>query len=187
MIEISFLTGELAFLAIWVIVRVITWIIRRGVDWKREALLLLMYVNLAVIIRFTFYPIEMADGHVQPLLFDPSAIIPFKLNLIPFTNLFNFESTKKAIINIVGNCAMFIPSGIVLPALYPKLRGFWKTVLAGAGISLCIELIQLLFYTRTTDTNDLILNTLGVMAGYGIYAAVRAVRQRSRCSGKHSG
>ena len=52
MLEISFLSAELAFTAVWLLVRIIIWIRRNSIDWKREAVLLLMYLNLAVIIRF---------------------------------------------------------------------------------------------------------------------------------------
>ena len=47
---------------------------------------------------------------------------------------------------------------------------------AGAGISLCIEILQLPFAVRASDIDDLILNTAGVMAGYGIYALFRHIR-----------
>ena len=178
MTEISFWAGETVFTAIWISARVIVWIVRGKIDLKREAELLLMYINLAVIIRFTFFPMELVDGKIQPLVFDASQIFPFKLNLIPFTNLFVFASEKDALLNIISNVAMFIPSGIVLPIVYKRLDCFWKTIAAGAAISLSIELIQLLFYTRTTDTNDLILNTLGVMIGYGIYTLVKRLTKR---------
>jgi hypothetical protein len=36
-----------------------------------------------------------------------------------------------AVINILGNIAMFVPFGVFLPAMWPKLRRFWKTSLAG--------------------------------------------------------
>ena len=51
---ISFFTGELIYTLIYLAVRVVLGIYRRKVDWKREAWLLLLYVNLAVLIRFTF-------------------------------------------------------------------------------------------------------------------------------------
>ena len=66
---------------------------------------------------------------------------------------------------------MFIPSGIVLPIVYTKLDRFSKVILSGALISLCTEILQLPFPARATDIDDLILNTLGVAVGYGIYAA----------------
>ena len=68
-----------------------------------------------------------------------------------------------------------IPSGIVLPILYRNLDSFRKVVLAGAGISLCIELLQLPFRVRASDIDDLILNTLGVIIGYGLYVSVRTL------------
>ena len=49
---------------------------------------------------------------------------------------------------------------------------------AGAGLSLGIELLQLPFYVRSTDVDDLILNTLGVAIGFGIRAAIRRFGKR---------
>ena len=75
---------------------------------------------------------------------------------------------------------MFIPSGIVLPIVYKNLNRFWKVFLAGAGISLCIETIQLPFSVRATDIDDLILNTVGVIVGYGIYAFIQRIKRVKR-------
>ena len=69
MIQISFLAGELLLAAVYVLLRLFVWRKNRRIDWKREALLLLMYINLAVILRFTFYPMSRVNGHVQPLVF----------------------------------------------------------------------------------------------------------------------
>lgn len=173
--SISLLLAELFFTAVWIVMRVIVWIRNRKIDWKREALMLLMYVNLAVIIRIVFFPMERSYGKVQPLLFDPGAILPFKIILSPFVRMFDFETKAAALINVTGNVAMFIPSGIILPILYRKLDRFWKVVAAGALISLCIEILQLPLSTRTSDINDLILNTAGTAIGYGIYALAKSV------------
>ena len=79
-------------------------------------------------------------------------------------------SFEALTVNVIGNVAMFIPSGIVLPIIYKGLDSFIKVILAGGGISLCIEIIQLPFSVRASDIDDLILNTVGVILGYGIYA-----------------
>ena len=47
MFEISFLSVEIAFSAVWLLVRIIIWKRQKRIDWKREAVLLLMYLNLA--------------------------------------------------------------------------------------------------------------------------------------------
>ena len=72
---------------------------------------------------------------------------------------------------------LFVPSGIILPIVYKRLNTFWKVLLAGIGISLCIEIIQLPFSVRATDIDDLILNTIGVIVGYGIVTLIRCLRR----------
>lgn len=175
--EISFIELECFFTAVWLLCRIIVWIKQRRIIWKREAVLLLMYVNLAVIIRFTFFPMSRVNGIVQPLIYDASTAFPFRVNLIPFVNLFDYDSRRDLLLNVIGNTAMFIPSGIVLPIIYKKLNNIWKVVTAGTLISLCIEIIQLPFSVRASDVDDLILNTLGVVIGYGIYAAVKHLKR----------
>ena len=182
MFQIPFWAGLLAFSAVWLTVRIILWITRRRIDWKQEAKLLLMYVNLAVIFRFTFFPFELVDGRVQPLIFDAADCFPPNVNLIPFTNLFVFDTKRELLVNLIGNVAMFIPSGVILPIICSRPDRFWKVLAAGAGISLCIELLQLPFAARVSDVNDLILNTVGVIIGYGLYALVRAMICKTKSS-----
>ena len=177
MVEISFLFLEIAFTAIWLMVRVAIWIKQKRIDLKRETVLLLMYINLAVIIRFAFFPMSKVDGHIQPLVFDIATAFPFRVNLLPLVNLFDYDSKRDLLLNVIGNAAMFIPSGIVLPFVYKRLNSFWKVLLAGIGISLCIEIIQLPFSVRATDIDDLILNTIGVIVGYGIVTLIRCLRR----------
>ena len=180
MIEISFPAAEIAFAAVWLFVRICVWIKKHRCDGKREAILLLMYVNLAVIIRFVFFPRALVAGHVQALVFDAAEMLPLRVNLIPLVHLFEYGSVKDILWNVAGNTAMFIPSGVILPVVYGKLNTFWKVIAAGALLSLCIELLQLPFASRASDVDDLILNTLGVAAGYGIYAIFRRFRRNRR-------
>ena len=172
MIRISLLTGELCFTVLWLLCRGMIWIKQKKIVWKREAFLLLMYVNLAVLIRFVFYPFFTVNGQVQPLLINMSSIQPLRVNLIPLVNILDYDIKREAAINIIGNISMFIPTGIIMPILYKRLDCFWKVLLAGAGLSVVIEMIQLLFPGSVTDIDDLILNTVGVAIGYGIYKLV---------------
>ena len=171
MVEITFLSAELIFSAIWLLARIIVWKQQGQIQWKREAVLLLMYINLAVIIRFVLFPRDLVNGHVQPLVFEAAAVFPLRINLLPLVHLFDYGSILDVIWNVVGNAVLFIPSGIVLPVIYKKLDCFWKVVAVGALISLCMEILQLPFPSRATDVDDLILNTLGVAVGYAIDAA----------------
>ncbi|MEQ2443500.1 VanZ family protein [Pseudoflavonifractor sp. CLA-AP-H29] len=68
---------------------------------------------------------------------------------------------------LLGNAVMFLPLGF-FPALLWRQPRWWRSVLAAGGASLFIEIIQI-FVGRSSDINDLILNTLGGLAGYGLY------------------
>lgn len=173
MTDISFMFGEVLFAVIWFGIRIFTCIRRKKFDLKQELLLLLMYVNLAVIIRMTFFPYAKLEGHIQPLLYDTEYVFPLKVNFAPFIHIAEYDSKHDTLLNIIGNIGMFVPSGIVLPIIYKKLDTFAKVTSVGALISLSIEILQLPFFTRTSDIDDLILNTLGCAVGYLIYAAVK--------------
>lgn len=93
-------------------------------------------------------------------------------NFVPILPLFQSDnwSLSHMLINILGNIAMFAPVGFLVSALFRK-PGFKRALLTGFALSLFIEVSQY-FTLRVTDINDLILNTLGSVCGYGIYVIV---------------
>lgn len=178
MVEISFPFGMCLVTFGWLLFRLSTYFKSNLFDWKSEARQLLFLINLLVIVRFTFYPFSKVDGQVQPLLFEVATAYPFRMNLIPFANLMDYESKFDLLLNLIGNFAMFIPSGILLPLIYKNLNSLCKTVGTGFLISLTIETIQLPFAVRASDVDDLILNTAGCLTGYCIYALARHFTQK---------
>ena len=177
MIEISYLQMVIAISVIWVIIRAICWAKAKSIEMKRELQLLLVYICIVVVVRFTFCPFGKVDGKIQPLLFDPEKVFPLWVNFRPFIYLFDYPTMREALLNLIGNTAMFLPLGIVWPAVFKKLNTHGKVILAGLGVSLTIEVLQLPFFGRSTDIDDLILNTLGFLIGYGIYLLVRKLRK----------
>lgn len=71
-------------------------------------------------------------------------------------------------INFLGNIILFIPIGFLLPLLFNKMEFFIFPILAGLCISLFIEIMQLP-QSRSSDVDDLWLNTLGAFLGYLCY------------------
>lgn len=180
MIYIPFIETSIFITVLWVIIRAFFWIKNRRIDWKREAELLLVYVCIIVIARITFFPLEKIDGKVQPLVFDIVNAFSFRINVLPFVNLLEYDEIRDAIINFIGNTAMFIPVGMIWPLVFRELDSHWKTILAGIGFSLLIEVLQLPFYDRVSDIDDLILNTVGYLMGYGIYLVIRKIKRASK-------
>lgn len=178
MVEIYYSQMVLVISALWLLARAACWLKNKKIDWKRETQLLLVYICIIVVVRFTFCPFGKVDGKIQPLLFDKDKILPFWLNFKPFVYWFDYPTMKEALLNLIGNTTMFIPLGIVWPSVFKNLNTHGKRIAAGVGVTLTIEVLQLPFFGRATDIDDLILNSLGFFMGYGIYLLVRKLRKR---------
>ena len=169
MIEISYAFLMITISIVWLLVRMICWAKAKRIHWKREVQLILVYICVIVVARFTFFPFDKADGKVQPLILDLTRVFPFRINWIPFVNLLDYPERRSILINVIGNTAMFVPLGVIWPMVYKELNTHRKVIAAGIGVSLCIEILQLPFYDRVTDIDDLILNAVGFLLGYGMY------------------
>ena len=169
----------IAFISIlWILVRIHFFTKSKSFSWKREAQLMLVYICIVVVVRFTFFPFGKVDGQVRPLVLDAANIFPSRINLLPFVYMTDYPTTGEILLNFVGNTFMFLPLGIVWPAVFKELDTHKKVILSGVGTSLLIEILQLPFFDRVSDIDDLILNTLGFLMGYGIYLLVKKARSR---------
>ena len=168
--------GVFAFISLmWIVARVICGLKRHNVNWKYEAKLLTVYICLVVIARIVYFPMHKVDGHIANLYLDFDKVFPFWMNLVPVVHM--FDEYDGWLINIIGNIAMFIPVGLVWPFCFNKLDTIGKTVLAGFGFTLSIEITQLPFYSRCSDIDDLIMNTTGVLLGALIYFGVKRLKK----------
>ena len=175
MIEISYIQMFVFITLIWIVVRFFVVIGSGMFSAKRELQMLLIYVCLVVIARFVYFPLNHVDGKIGTLKIGLTDTTTDMISLIPF--YFLFDRYEGWLVNIIGNIAMFIPVGIVLPICFCKLDNVRKTVIAGIFLISFIELTQLLCPERHTDIDDLILNTSGVAIGACILFSVRNRRR----------
>lgn len=94
-------------------------------------------------------------------------------SLVPFSAQ-SFDVTAY-LLNIV----LFLPLGFLLPLIWPNYNRFWRILIFGAALSLLIELSQLL-NIRSTDIDDLLLNTMGVALGFLLFCLYQFVFHRKR-------
>ncbi len=80
-------------------------------------------------------------------------------------------------LNFLGNILIFVPIGLLPPLLWKRCRRFWKMALLGCGLSVLIEVTQLLL-PRGTDIDDVWLNTTGAVTGYLLYLLVKKIAPR---------
>ena len=105
------------------------------------------------------------------------------INLIPFRTIRIFTNTlafsenpyqiRHSVINLAGNIVMFVPLGFFIPAISQKLHAFYKTVLCAFFSIVLVEVLQLFLLLGSCDIDDLLLNMVGVIIGYGIYCIFR--------------
>ena len=70
--------------------------------------------------------------------------------------------------NFIGNIILFIPVGVLFPLTGDEHKCV-KTGFVALCFSIIIEIIQLVSHRGYFEVDDLILNTLGAVMGYGIY------------------
>ena len=98
-----------------------------------------------------------------------------RVNLEPFKTIDIYQTWGK---QILGNLVMLLPLGIYLPLIYKRFRKayhFFVVLLICFLISVAIELLQLATSYRSTDIDDVMLNTLGGGAGFLIYQLIKAM------------
>src|SRR4030095_10571894 len=98
-----------------------------------------------------------------------------RVNLEPFKTIDIYQTWGK---QILGNFVMLLPLGIYLPLIYTRLRkayNFFVVLLICFLVSVGIELRQLATSYRSTDIDDVILNTLGGGAGFLIYQSMKVI------------
>ena len=179
MVSISFGSVMTGITLLWILVRAMVCRKNKTFSRKREAQLMLVYICIVVVVRFTFFPFSKMDGNIQPLIFDAANAMNFRVNLLPFVYLMDYEARREAMINLIGNTAMFVPLGIVWPVCFKALDTHKKVIAAGVGCSLAIEILQLPFFDRVSDIDDLILNSAGFLIGYGIFLLVKMCRKNA--------
>ena len=93
-------------------------------------------------------------------------------NLIPFKSILPYLLGEKgfliAFINLLGNIVALVPMGFLVPNIFSNFN--WKQVVVLAIASgLVVESTQFFLEIGIFDIDDVILNGLGVIIGFGIF------------------
>lgn len=125
---------------------------RRSISWRYVAELAFCIYGVSLLKLVGIFSMEYRLGGIK------------SYNLVPFLG--------SSFVPVMLNFLLFLPYGFLLPLVFPFWKWTWKKVLCiGAVTSLCIEVLQLLG-GRYAETDDVILNALGALTGYLIYACM---------------
>ncbi len=138
--------------------------------------MILFIVYVLLLIYFLFF--SEAYGRVA------QAEREYRYNLTPFVEIRRFWVYRDQVglfaffTNVCGNVIGFIPLGFILPIICRSWRNGFLIILAGFGLSLCVETIQLVTKVGCFDVDDMILNTLGAAVGYLLFAVCDCLRRK---------
>lgn len=107
-------------------------------------------------------------------------IIPFKSlgEQIMGTNEFvgSQDLLGVSVLNFMANIGLFLPLGFFVPIIWNKFLNFKSIFFVGFLTSITIEVIQY-FIGRSSDIDDVILNTIGVAMGYLLLKLIKKIEQ----------
>ncbi len=102
----------------------------------------------------------------QPSALSQINLVPLKTIKQYISLLYNETFRTHAIINLAGNVLVFVPLGYLLPKIWERLRGFFRTTITVMLLVILIELLQYVTGLGSCDIDDLILNLIGAILGY---------------------
>lgn len=167
-------------LPIYMVMRII-FIKRRkqSFDKKREIMLAIFTLYIVAIASQTIIPkwVMGVDIDTGKFFFDVYMSNGWVgTNTIPFRTISGYLKVNEymdgwdsiAIANLLGNIFLFSPIGFFVPLLWRRMDSFKPILFIGLGVTCFIEGTQY-FIGRSADIDDIILNTIGVIVGYGVY------------------
>ena len=145
---------------------------------KRKALRGLGKVLFVLYIGFLIYFLIFSDWYGRT-----GEMQEYHYNLVLFKEIKRFWQYRHQLgffamfTNLFGNVIIFIPFGFFLP-MASKYRSCLATLFWSFGLSLCVETFQLLTKVGSFDVDDILLNTIGGVAGHIIFVICVAIRRR---------
>lgn len=176
----SYLINMIPYLAIalpvWIIVRVIVLKHRGEKPNRLREIVLCLFVlwcagtaSQTIIPKFEF---GISGFGIIASRIHEINLIPFRVIANTYREAFVNGVRSYFLINFLGNIMMFVPFGFFVPLLWNQSNR--KVVLSGCLTSVFIEICQLFLY-RSTDIDDVILNTTGVIYGLLAFHLLRRI------------
>ncbi|UED74059.1 VanZ family protein [Brevibacillus sp. DP1.3A] len=106
---------------------------------------------------------------------------PFQ-TLVDYVFHYDHYSFGTVMYNLIGNILIFLPLGLFLPLLFLSFQNMHRVFFLTLSASLIIEALQLFLALGSFDVDDLLLNVIGGLIGYGMFRLGAAMIHRRRKS-----
>lgn len=145
---------------------------------KRIKIFFLIYILILVKLIVFKYPyerlVDIAASWSSDVIFEGLG----SANFVPLKTIkmyIKYSDRLNSFENLAGNILAFVPFGMMFPLISMRLRRFAVVFINGLVLVLGIEVFQLISAFGAFDVDDVILNSLGIVLGYVIYAISRSL------------
>ncbi|TYS34546.1 VanZ family protein [Bacillus pumilus] len=150
---------------------------KRFIYLRTEMVLACLFIYTNVLLYLTVFPNRFSAPKDQ-----------VSVNLMPLQSIYqNLHAyhhgyPNLVFLNLAGNILLFVPLGFFLYQAFRTMR-WQKAILAGFFLSTMIELLQWMFsqsgiITRSSDVDDILLNTLGTALGCILFWMYRRRKEK---------
>ena len=141
---------------------------------KRIRIFFVIYILILIKLIVFKYPyerlVDIAASWSSSVVFEGLG----NANFVPLKTIkmyIKYSDRLNSFENLAGNIFAFVPFGMMFPLTMTRLRRFGIVFVNGLTLVLGIEMFQLISAFGAFDVDDVILNCLGIVLGYVIYAA----------------
>lgn len=141
------------------------------------------YILFVIKVIIFKYPIEklraIADTWQKDVILEGLG----SANFIPFRTIkmyIDYAYKLNSLENLAGNVLVFVPLGFFLPLMSEELQQFSEMFLNVFTFVLGIEVFQLFSAFGAFDVDDILLNCLGAVIGFGCCKAAAAFYKRKK-------
>ena len=145
---------------------------------KRKRIRILGKILFILYVIFIVYFLLFSDWYGRT-----GEMREYHYNLVLFKEIKRFWQYREQVgffamfTNLFGNILIFVPYGFFI-SVASMMRGFLMTLFYSFGLSLGVEVFQLLTRVGSFDVDDLLLNTIGGILGYVLFLICNGIRRK---------
>ncbi len=134
---------------------------------KRKSWQKLLFVLYCVLMLWLLFGQRMDNDSLRELQLQPFRTL--RLFWQALTTSQYPAMRWHALVNLLGNVAMFVPLGLLVPWIWQRWRKFWRHILLMTAVIVAVELSQFALGLGSCDIDDLILNLVGTTLGFRLW------------------
>lgn len=134
----------------------------------KKVRIILKFICLLALVGYIWYTLDTT-------VFGRDEYSAYRYKALPFWSYVAiYDGNEILIKEDLLNVALFIPIGFLLGLVMTNKR-WWKALLFGSGLSVSIEMMQLIGKRGTCEFDDVFHNTIGCLIGFFVVLGIMRI------------